>query len=182
MEENQVTVDGTTRELPDPFTVIATQNDVEPNRTYELPMAEIDRFMKKLHLGYPDETEETELLGRVAGEHPIASLDAVASVEDLLRARRTVTSVTVQEPIRSYVSRLATYTREHAQLGVSPRGSIAVIRSAQARAMLDGRDYVVPDDVQTELPTVWSHRVLTGGGTETGETVVGDALEAVPVE
>jgi MoxR-like ATPase len=90
--------------------------------------------------------------------------------------------VTVQEPIRSYVSRLATYTREHAQLGVSPRGSIAVIRSAQARAMLDGRDYVVPDDVQTELPTVWSHRVLTGGGTETGETVVGDALEAVPVE
>jgi MoxR-like ATPase len=182
MEEEQVTVDGTTRGLPEPFTVIATQNDVEPNRTYELPMAEIDRFMKKLHLGYPDETEETELLGRVAGEHPIASLEAVATIDDLLRARRTVSSVTVQEPVRSYVSRLAAFTRQNAQLGVSPRGSIAVIRAAQARAMLDGRDYVVPDDVQTEVPTVWSHRVLTPGGTETGETVVGDALESVPVE
>jgi MoxR-like ATPase len=182
MEENQVTVDGDTRPLPDPFTVIATQNDVEPNRTYELPMAEIDRFMKKLHLGYPDETEETELLGRVAGSHPISSLEAVADVADLLAARRTVGSVTVREPIRSYVSRLATYTRQHAQLGVSPRGSIAAIRASQARAVLDGRDYVIPDDVQTELPTVWPHRVLTSGGAETGADVVEEALGAVPVE
>jgi MoxR-like ATPase len=182
MEENQVTVDGDTRPLPDPFTVIATQNDVEPNRTYELPMAEIDRFMKKLHLGYPDETEETELLGRVAGTHPISSLEAVADVEDLLAARRTVGSVTVREPIRSYVSRLATYTRQHAQLGVSPRGSIAAIRASQARAVLDGRDYVIPDDVQTELPTVWPHRVLTSAGAETGADVVEEALGAVPVE
>jgi MoxR-like ATPase len=182
MEESQVTVDGETHPLPEPFTVIATQNDVEPNRTYELPMAEVDRFMKKIHLGYPDEREETELLGRVAGEHPIRSLEAVASVQDLLAARRTVASVTVQEPVRSYVSRLATHTREHAQLGVSPRGSIALLRAAQARAVLDGRDYVIPDDVQTEVGTVWPHRVLTAGGTATGEGVVADALESVPVE
>jgi MoxR-like ATPase len=170
MEEQQVTVDGETHALPDPFTVIATQNDVEPNRTYELPMAEIDRFMKKLHLGYPDEGEETELLGRVSGVHPISSLEAVASVADLLAARQTVSSVTVREPVRSYVSRLAAYTRQHAQLGVSPRGSI------------DGRDYVIPDDVQTELPTVWPHRIITSAGTETGTDVVEAALGAVPVE
>jgi MoxR-like ATPase len=182
MEERQVTVDGETHALPDPFTVIATQNDIEPNRTYELPMAEIDRFMKKLHLGYPSEADETELLGRVAGEHPISDLDAVASVEDLRRARRTVSGVTVQEPVRSYVSRLANYTREHASLGVSPRGSIALIRSAQARAVLEGRDFVVPDDVQTELPTVWTHRVRTGGGSTTASAVVRDAVESTPVE
>jgi MoxR-like ATPase len=182
MEEEQVTVDGETHALPNPFTVIATQNNVEPNRTYELPMAEIDRFMKKLHLGYPDERDETELLGRVAGEHPIRSLDPVASVEDVVRARDAVSRIAVQEPVRAYVSRLASYTREHAQLGVSPRGSIAVIRAAQARAVLEGRDYVVPDDVQTELPSVWNHRVRTSASSDPGSVVVTDALESVRVE
>ena len=181
MEEQQVTVDGETRSLPDPFTVIATQNDVEPNRTYELPMAEIDRFMKKLRLGYPDETEETEMLGRVAGDHPIESLQPVASIEDAIRARRTVAEVDVREPVRSYVSRLANYTREHAQLGVSPRGGIALVRAAQARAVLDGRDYVVPDDVQGEVRTVWEHRIRTGAGDDPAD-VVDDALENVWVE
>jgi len=181
MEEQQVTVDGETRELPDPFTVIATQNDVEPNRTYELPMAEIDRFMKKIRLGYPSETEETEMLGRVAGEHPIEALEPVTAVEDVLRARRTVAEVDAREPVRNYVSRLANYTREHAQLGVSPRGAIALIRAAQARAVLDGRDYVVPDDVQSEVRTVWEHRIRTGAGDDPA-TVVDDALSAVWVE
>jgi MoxR-like ATPase len=182
MEEEQVTVDGETRPLPDPFTVIATQNDVEPNRTYELPIAEIDRFMKKLRLGYPSTSEETELLGRVAGTHPIRTLEPVASVEDVLHARDVVSEVTVREPIRAYVSRLAEYTREHARLGVSPRGTIAVVRAAQARAALDGREYVIPDDVQTELPTVWTHRVRTGSGQRTGAETVDQALDAVRVE
>jgi MoxR-like ATPase len=182
MEEEQVTVDGETRSLPDPFTVIATQNDVEPNRTYELPIAEIDRFMKKLRLGYPSTSEETELLGRVAGTHPIRTLEPVASVEDVLHARDVVSEVTVREPIRAYVSRLAEYTREHARLGVSPRGTIAVVRAAQARAALDGREYVIPDDVQTELPTVWTHRVRTGSGQRTGAETVDQALDAVRVE
>jgi MoxR-like ATPase len=182
MEEEQVTVDGETRPLPDPFTVIATQNDVEPNRTYELPIAEIDRFMKKLRLGYPSTSEETELLGRVAGTHPIRTLEPVASVEDVLHARDVVSKVTVREPVRAYVSRLAEYTREHARLGVSPRGTIAVVRAAQARAALDGREYVIPDDVQTELPTVWTHRVRTGSGQRTGAETVDQALDAVRVE
>ncbi|WP_363463730.1 AAA family ATPase [Halogeometricum borinquense] len=181
MEEQQVTVDGESHRVPDPFTVIATQNDVEPNRTYELPIAEIDRFMKKLRLGYPSETQETELLGRVTGDHPIDSLDPVASVEDVLQARRTVSQVTVREPVRSYVSRLAGYTREHAQLGVSPRGGIALVRASQARAVFAGRDYVIPDDVQTEAQSVWAHRIRTDGD-DTGAAIVARALDRVAVE
>ncbi|MFB6126134.1 MAG: AAA family ATPase [Halolamina sp.] len=182
MEETQVTVDGTTRDLPTPFVVIATQNDVEMGRTYELPMAEIDRFTKKLQLGYPDEDEETELLSSVTGEHPIEDLASVASTRELQRARKTVAEVDVAEPVRAYVSRLATFTRDRATLGVSPRGSIALVRAAKARAVLNGRDYVTPDDVQTEAPTVLSHRVRPQSGSESGRDVVADALETVPVE
>jgi MoxR-like ATPase len=182
MEENQVTVDGQTRELMEPFTVIATQNDVEPGRTYELPMAEIDRFMKKLRLGYPESRDETEMLERTAGRHPIERLEPVATTEDLQKARATVGEVEVSEPVREYVTALANYTREHAQLGVSPRGSIALVRASQARAVLDGRGYVIPDDVQTEAPTVFPHRIRPRTGSESGLDVTENALDAVPVE
>ena len=182
MEESQVTVDGDTRPLPDPFVVIATQNDIESGRTYELPMAEIDRFMKKLELGYPEEAEETELLDRTRGTHPIRSLDAVATVEELRAARRTVGEVDAREPVRNYVTRLARYTRENARLGVSPRGSIAAVRAAQARAILAGRSFVTPDDIQAELITVWSHRIDPGNAEPSGRAVVEAALERVPVE
>ncbi|MFB6281038.1 MAG: AAA family ATPase [Haloferacaceae archaeon] len=182
MEEEQVTVDGETRPLPDPFVVIATQNDVEAGRTYDLPMAEVDRFMKRLALGYPSEREETDLLGRIAGRHPIRSLEPVATVTDLRRARRTVAEVDVREPVRNYVSRLAAHTREAAALGASPRGSIAVLRAAQGRAVLRGRSFVTPDDVQAELPTVWGHRIDPGPEAADGAAVVRAALEEVPVE
>ncbi|RLM90750.1 AAA family ATPase [Halobellus sp. Atlit-38R] len=181
MAEQQVTVDGETYPVPDPFTVIATQNDVEPGRTYELPVAEIDRFTKKIRLGYPTEAEETELLGRLTGEHPIESLAPVATVEDVRRARETVSEVTVREPVRAYVSRLAGYTREHARLGASPRGALALVRASQARAVFEGRGYVTPDDVQLEAPTVLSHRVRTDTEVD-GATVVERALEDVAVE
>ncbi|MFC7202740.1 AAA family ATPase [Haloferax namakaokahaiae] len=181
MEELQVTVDGTTRRVPDPFTVIATQNDVEPDRTYDLPLAELDRFMKKIHLGYPSEADEAELLGRVSGHHPIESLSAVATAGDVRRAREAVLGVTVSEPVRAYVSRLAAATREHAHLGVSPRGSIALVRASQARAVLDARDFVVPDDVQREIESVWAHRIRTSEGTP-GRTIVERALTDVTVE
>ncbi|MCO8268257.1 AAA family ATPase [Haloferax prahovense] len=181
MEELQVTVDGVTRRVPDPFTVIATQNDVEPDRTYDLPLAELDRFMKKIHLGYPNEAEETELLGRVSGHHPIESLEPVASAGDVRDARERILDVTVSEPVRRYVSRLAADTRARADLGVSPRGSIALVRAAQARAALDARDYVVPDDVQREVRSVWAHRVRTTDE-RSGRDVVERALDTVPVE
>ncbi|RDZ45056.1 ATPase [Haloferax sp. Atlit-10N] len=181
MEERQVTVDGVTRRVPDPFTVIATQNDVEPDRTYDLPLAELDRFMKKIHLGYPNEAEETELLGRVSGHHPIESLEPVASAGDVRDARERILDVTVSEPVRRYVSRLAADTRARADLGVSPRGSIALVRAAQARAALDARDYVVPDDVQREVRSVWAHRVRTTDE-RSGRDVVERALDTVAVE
>jgi len=191
MEEDQVTVDGTTRPVPSPFTVIATQNNVEPSRTYELPIAELDRFMKKLSLGYPGAKEESEMLDRVVGRHPIEDLEPVADHETLERAIATVAEVTVEKPVRDYATRIARYTRDHATLGASPRGTIAVLRGAQARAVLDGREYVIPDDVQTEARAVLSHRIRMAPGEEDpqrgthtatgGAEIVAEALERVPV-
>ncbi|PSP57417.1 ATPase [Halobacteriales archaeon QS_1_67_19] len=184
MEERQVTVDGETHPLDDPFTVIATQNDLEAERTYELPVAEVDRFTKRLSLGYPAPDEESEVLRRVAGHHPIADLEPVATGEDVMRARETTAGVTASEAVREYVTRLANYTRDNAELGASPRGSIALLRSGQARAVLDGRDYVRPDDVQAEAEAVFAHRIRVGGatGARSGRELVREALESVPVE
>ncbi len=184
MEETQVTVDGETRDLPDPFTVIATQNAVEPDRTYELPFAEVDRFVKKLRLGYPDPDEESEMLARTVGHHPIEDLEPVTDLESVRRARETVTRVGVEAPVREYATRLAGYTRDHARLGVSPRGTISLLRAAQARAVLSGRDYVIPDDVQHEAPVVLPHRIRAGSDDPEvdGTAIVERALEQVPVE
>lgn len=184
MEEEQVTVDGTTRPLPQPFTVIATQNSVEPNRTYELPLAEVDRFMKKLHLGYPDQAEESEVVARAVGHHPIESLSSVTDTATMRRARETVANVTVKDAVREYGTRLAAYTRENAKLGVSPRGTIALMRASQARAVLRGRGYVTPEDVQAEASRVLSHRIRlsASGPRDQGEQVVADAIESIPVE
>jgi len=183
MEEGQVTTDGRTRELPTPFTVIATQNAVEPNRTYDLPFAELDRFMKKLHLGYP-EPEGGSGATRPNRRRPP---DRIARAGDrprdaLVTARETVSTVRVAEPVRAYVTRLAAYTREHAHIGVSPRGTISLLRAAQARAVTNGREYVTPDDVQAEAPVVMAHRIKTDGRDRTGDAIVEDALERVSVE
>jgi MoxR-like ATPase len=180
MEETQVTVDGETHSLPDPFTVIATQNTVESDRTYDLPAAELDRFTKRLSMGYPGDTAEADLLGRVVGGHPIENLTPVASLQALREARKTSTAITAEQPIREYITRLATYTRTRAELGVSPRGSIELLRTAQARAILDGRSYVVPDDVQQEAPAVLPHRIV--GSDTDAEQVVAEALESVQIE
>jgi len=181
MEEGQVTVDGESHALPDPFTVVATQNTVEGDRAYDLPLAELDRFTKTLSLGYPDQSQESDLLARVSGRHPIEDLEPVASLADLRAARQTTADLTASAEIRDYVSRLAGYTRETAQLGVSPRGSITLLRAARARALLEGRSYVVPDDVQIEARVVLPHRIRTGTA-GTGEDVVTDALASVDVE
>jgi MoxR-like ATPase len=186
MEEAQVTVDGETHVMPEPFVVIATQNAVERDRTYDLPAAQIDRFMKQLRMGYPESEDEAEVLRRAAGHHPIEELTPVATERDVLRARETVIGVTVEEPIREYVIDLAEYTRENAVLGVSPRGSLQLVRAAKARAVLDGREYVVPDDVKQEALSVFGHRVRRASddriGSEAGREVVGAALDRVPVQ
>ncbi|MEF8853090.1 MAG: AAA family ATPase [Haloarculaceae archaeon] len=182
MEEEQVSVDGETHQVPSPFTVIATQNTVERDRTYQLPMAELDRFMKKLALGYPDLAEENEMLDRVVGHHPIEDLEPAVALGNLRAARGAAAGVVVEEPIRDYVTRLAQYTRRHAELGASPRASIAALRASQGRAILDGRSYVIPDDVQTEVPVVFPHRIRTESAEATPEQIVANAIENVPVE
>ncbi len=182
MEEEQVSVDGETHTVPSPFTVIATQNTVERDRTYQLPMAELDRFMKKLALGYPELAEETEMLDRVVGHHPIEELEPAVGLDDLRSAREAAAGATVEGPVRDYVTRLAQYTRRHAELGASPRASIAALRASQGRAILDGRSYVIPDDVQTEVPVVFPHRIRTESAEATPEQVVANAIENVPIE
>lgn len=184
MEEEQVTVDGETRALPQPFTVIATQNAVEPNQTYELPLAELDRFMKHLELGYPDEQQEAEIIDRITGTHPIETIEPVTDLEQLRRVKATVADVTVREPVRAYATRLANYTREHATIGVSPRGTITLIQAAQARAVLEGREYVRPGDIKLEAPQVLGHRIRrqTDSGAQTGTELIRQALQSVPIE
>ncbi|HET7324786.1 MAG TPA: MoxR family ATPase [Halococcus sp.] len=183
MEETQVTIDGTTHALEDPFTVIATQNAIERNHTYELPIAEVDRFMKRLHLGYPEPDDESTMLSRVVGTHPIEGLEPVATLSQLRSARETVAAITVEQPVREYVTRLSNHTRERAQLGVSPRGSLSLLRAGQARAALDGRDYVIPDDIQQEAEVTFAHRIRPASGSnETGADVVQAALSSVRVE
>jgi MoxR-like ATPase len=182
MEEEQATVDGTTHPMPDPFVVIATQNAVERERTYELPAAELDRFMLKLRLGYPNQGEESQVIDRAVGGHAIDEIDAVADIEALRTARTITGDIEVREPLREYVTRLAAYTRDHARLGASPRGSIALVRAAQGRAVLASRGYVIPDDVQAAVPVVFPHRMRTEPGAADPEAVVAEALETVPVE
>ena len=167
MEEEQVTVDGQTRHLPQPFMVIATQNTIEPSRTYELPIAEVDRFMKRLSIGYPEEAEAT-MLDRVLDTHPIHDVEPVATLDEIQHGRAAVAGVTVKEPVREYAAAIARFTRDEAELGVSPRGTIALLRAAQGRAALNGRDYVVPDDVQEEAESVLAHRVLVQQDAERG--------------
>jgi MoxR-like ATPase len=182
MEETQVTVDGTTYALDQPFTVIATQNSIERNRTYELPIAEVDRFMKRIHLGYPDPDDESAMLERIVGTHPIEGLEPVATLSQLRGARETVSEITVETPIREYVTRLANHTRERAELGVSPRGSLSLLRAGQARAVLDGREYVIPDDIQREAEATLAHRIRPASADDSGMAVVRAALSSVRVE
>ncbi|WP_290813665.1 MoxR family ATPase [Halovivax sp.] len=183
MEEEQVTVDGETRPLPSPFTVIATQNMIEPNRTYELPFAEVDRFMKKLSMGYPSADEEAEMLDRAAAHHPIEELEPVADREAIRRARETVAETTTRTEVREYAARLAAYTREHAEIGASPRATIALVRAAKARAVTRERGYVIPDDVKASAPVVLAHRIKpSSSARETdGAAIVDQALTRVSI-
>ncbi len=183
MEERNVTIDGVTHRLPEPFTVLATQNVIEPHRTYDLPVAELDRFMKSIKLGYPNEQEETELLDRVVGYHPIENLEPVVDTEAIRQAQAIVAAVTVEEPVRAYASRLASETRRRAELGASPRGTIVLVRAAQARAAIEGRDYVIPDDIKHEAMSVLPHRIrpnLDDAGRD-GADVVETTLERIDV-
>jgi len=162
MEENQVTVDGATYLVPRPFLVLATQNPVEYIGTYPLPEAQMDRFLLRMKLGYPSLTAERELLARYAYEDPRASLQSVLTAEDILFLQEEARQVYVHPSICNYILNIVTLTREHAllNLGVSPRGSLALLKAAQGHAYLFGRDYVLPDDVQAMAEPVLAHRLI----------------------
>ncbi len=187
MQERQVTVDGATLPLPAPFMVLATQNPIELEGTFPLPEAQMDRFLMQIALGYPSLEEEDEILVRYQQADPLVELQPVVTLEDILALQKATRAVHVSPDVRQYILQLVRRTREHeaVALGVSPRGSLALFRAAQALALLRGRDFVIPSDVQRLAPAVLTHRVhispyirLRG---RTPEQVVTQILETVPV-
>lgn len=162
MEEASVTIDGETMMIPKPFFVMATQNPIEYEGTYPLPEAQLDRFLLKLRMGYPSHAEEIEVLKRAEKSAPIEDLNSVISLEDLIRLQKEVKDILVDDTIKNYIVDLANRTRKdtYVYLGASPRGSLALMKAAQAYAMLKGRDYVTPDDIQYLAPFVFSHRMI----------------------
>ncbi len=165
MEEGQVSVDGKTYPLDKPFLVIATQNPVEIQGTFPLPEAQLDRFFMRLSMGYPDHDAEKQMLSGVAITHPVDSVVPVASGEDILAAQAAVRQVKVSDAVRDYIVAIADATRrsDRVKLGLSPRGSIALMRAAQAMAAVNGRDYVLPDDIKAIAPDVICHRMICKG-------------------
>lgn len=188
MEERQVTVDTTTYRLPRPFAVIATQNPIELEGTYPLPEAQLDRFLMRIPMGYPDRASEVAILAAQGGDpHRVDSLPAVTTTQEVADAAAALTRVHVAPALGEYVVDLVTATRERrdVQLGVSPRGALALQRAARALAASVGRDYVVPDDVKWCAPAVLEHRCLLTPDAElqgvTQADVIADVLARVPV-
>ncbi|MCT2536776.1 MoxR family ATPase [Aquibacillus koreensis] len=162
MEEMSVTVDGKTIDLKKPFFVMATQNPIEYEGTYPLPEAQLDRFILKLKMGYPNPEQELEMLDRTSKEHPIHQVEAVMSKDELVEAQLQVREVFIDQNVKQYIVQLVTATRDHdsVYLGVSPRGSIALMKAAKAYAYIHDRDYVIPDDVKYLAPFVLTHRII----------------------
>jgi MoxR-like ATPase len=188
MEERQATIDGTTYAMPDPFLVIATQNSIEYEGTFALPEAQLDRFMLRIGLGYPQPVEEIVILDEQKRHHPLDELDVVCSVDELREMQENVREVYVDPTVADYIVRLVGGTRVHADvyLGASPRGSIALYRAGQALAGLLGRDYVIPDDVKTLAESALAHRVIIKTSSSIHDIqpaqVVRELLETTPVE
>ena len=162
MEEHQVTVDGVSHILPQPFMVMATQNPIEYEGTFPLPEAQLDRFLMRVHLGYPSPTDEVLIMDAQQRTHPIDALEQVTSADEVIDLQRAVGEIYVDPLIKQYVVTLVNATRDHeaAYLGASPRGSLALMRAAQAFALLEGRDYVQPDDVKLLAYPALGHRVI----------------------
>jgi MoxR-like ATPase len=183
MEEQQVTIDGVSRSVPRPFFVIATQNPIEYQGTFPLPEAQMDRFILSLTLGYPSEAEELQMLQRLQAGSSFEDLQPCISLEELQALCKAAATVAVKPEAQEYIIRLVRATRddEELTLGASPRGTVALQRTAQAWAFLEGRDYVIPDDIKTLAPHVLTHRVIAAGGRR-AKTVITRLLNSVPVD
>lgn len=163
MEERQVTVDGQTHTLDEPFFLIATQNPVETAGTYPLPEAQLDRFMMQIKMGYPTVAEELQIINRYISHDPLEDLLPVCSKNDLFKMKEMVKEVFVHDSVKEYITHLVEATRKHPMLvlGVNPRGTLALLKCTQAYAAIMGRDYVTPDDVKALCTSVFSHRLLS---------------------
>ena len=187
MEEHQVTVDGVTHPLPRPSMVMATQNPIEYEGTFPLPEAQLDRFLLRIHLGYPSQTDEVLIMDAQQNRHPIEELPAVITPEEVVEMQEAVGRIYVDPLIKQYIVSLVNATREHESvyLGASPRGSLALMRAAQAHALLDGRDFVQPDDVKLLAYPTLGHRVIVSPSARVRDIdsaqVVTEAVERVPV-
>jgi MoxR-like ATPase len=187
MEEHQVTVDGITHTLPRPFMVLATQNPIEYEGTFPLPEAQLDRFLMRIQLGYPDPEDEVLILERQQFRHPVNDLEQIVSVEELNQMQEAVKGIYVAPAVKRYMVNLARQTRDHndVYLGASPRGSLALYRTAQAYAAMHGRDYVLPDDVKALAVSTLGHRLILGPAARlrdlSAEQIVQDVENSVPV-
>jgi MoxR-like ATPase len=190
MNEAQVTVDGRTLPLPQPFLVIATQNPVEHHGTYPLPESQLDRFLMRIKMGYPSHETERQILRSRSIEEPVSTLESVADVSDVLSMQEVVARVKVDSALHDYALEIVNRTRKSDQLalGVSPRGTLMLQRAAQARAFLEGRDYCLPDDFKQLAVSVFSHRVVASTRhaslqkkSETTENVLREIVDSVRI-
>jgi MoxR-like ATPase len=187
MQEQQVTVDVETLRLPRPFLVLATQNPIELEGTFPLPEAQVDRFLIRIALGYPDEDDENEILLRYEREDPLETLEPVLQTEELLAMQQYVRTVMVEESVREYIVKVVRATREHTgvDLGASPRGTLALYKTSQALAAIRGREFVIPDDVKELAPAVLTHRIIISPQTRLRgrrpEEVMMEVVNTVPV-
>ncbi|MEA4890186.1 MAG: MoxR family ATPase [Clostridiaceae bacterium] len=187
MEEKQVSIDGETKKLDEPFFVIATQNPVETQGTYPLPEAQLDRFFLQIPLGYPNRAEGMQILRRYMGDNPLLTLESVCHRDQILAARKQIQSVFLHDALLDYILRLTEETRNQAAvaMGVSPRGSIALVRGTRALAAIRGRGYAIPDDVRDLLIPVFAHRLILRGSvrsrTQAAQELMQQIAETLPV-
>lgn len=187
MEERQITVDGVTYQMHNPFMILATQNPIEYEGTFPLPEAQLDRFLMRIQMGYPTPMEELTVLSAQQYQHPINNVQQVISIQELLAAQQAVREIYVAEEIKQYIINLVTASRAHPDvyLGSSPRGSLALFRTSQARAAMAGREYVIPDDVKALAEVTLAHRIIVGPAARikdiSSRTIVQDILMSTPV-
>lgn len=187
MEERQITVDGVTYPMARPFLVLATQNPIEYEGTFPLPEAQVDRFMVRIQLGYPSKANEIDVLNRQSDHHPIEDLEQAVTVEELMEAQRAVRTIYVDDLVKSYIVDLVTTTRDHPDiyLGASPRGSIALFKATRAWAAINGRDFVLPDDVKLMAEATLAHRLIVSPSARiknvSTRQIIEDTLRHTPV-
>lgn len=188
MQEQQVTVDGVTHDLPRPFLVLATQNPIEYEGTFPLPEAQLDRFLMRLSMGYPSHADERQILTNLWREHPISKIGKVVDGHDMLSLQKKLWDVNVDDTLQDYIVALAEATRTHPDLslGVSPRGTLALLKTAQALAAIRGRDYVIPEDIKTLVPLTLAHRLILNPDAElrgrTAQSILDDVLEKTALD